>query len=125
LPQQPVNTPVPSPAPPVSSPAPAPPPPLSTAPSPPAATGLSLRGLQLTDNGGRFAGTASILNASGRPVRSGNVQIILRNGSTVVGVLDGTIAGVANGATTTIPVSSNNAFSSGNFTAELAVSNLS
>jgi len=81
--------------------------------------------LQLTDNGGRFAGTASILNASGRPVRSGNVQIILRNGSTVVGVLDGTIAGVANGATTTIPVSSNNAFSSGNFTAELAVSNLS
>lgn len=58
-------------------------------------------------------------------MRSGNVQIILRNGSTVVGVLDGTIAGVANGATTTIPVSSNNAFSSGNFTAELAVSNLS
>jgi len=116
-----VNTP----APPVSSPAPAPPPPLSTAPSPPAATGLSLRGLQLTDNGGRFAGTASILNASGRPVRSGNVQITLRNGSTVVGVLNGTIAGVANGATTTIPVSSTNAFSSGNFTAELAVSNLS
>jgi len=122
LPQQPVNTPVPSPAPPVSSPAPAPPPPTT---NPPATTGVSLRGLQLIDNGGRFAGMASILNASGRPVRSGNVQIILRNGSTVVGVLDGTIAGVANGATTTIPVSSNNAFSSGNFTAELAVSNLS
>jgi len=124
LPQQPVNTPVPSPAPPVSPPAVAPPPPAPTT-NPPANNGVSLRGLQLTDNGGRFAGMASILNASGHPVRSGNVQITLRNGSTVVGVLDGTIANVANGATTTIPVSSNNAFSSGNFTAELAVSNLS
>jgi len=117
LPQQPVNTPVPSPAPPASPPAPT--------TNPPANNGVSLRGLQLTDNGGRFAGMASILNASGHPVRSGNVQITLRNGSTVVGVLDGTIANVANGATITIPVSSNNAFSSGNFTAELAVTNLS
>jgi len=96
-----------------------------TTTSPPANNGVSLRGLQLTDNGGRFAGMASILNASGHPVRSGNAQITLRNGSTVVGVLTGTIAGVANGATTTIPVSSNNAFASGNFTAELAVFNLS